>query len=184
MLNQQALVQEMSHLRKFALRLTHSQAEAEDLLQTTLLRAIEKKHLFENGTDVFKWTSKIMFNLFVSDYRRRTKFETRYDPETFIERESVEASNETKIELAEVQNAMGRLSEDHRDVLVMVCVKGMQYQEVAEVLDIPLGTVRSRLSRAREQLQALLDTPHGHGYVPPLSGLGGNSIYYNQMMAA
>lgn len=180
MLNQVALVQEMSHLRKFALRLTQSQAEAEDLLQSTLLRAIEKKHLFENGTDVFKWTSKIMFNLFVSDYRRRTKFETRYDPETFIERESIEASNETKVELAEVQEAMERLSEDHRDVLVMVCVKGMQYQEVAEVLAIPLGTVRSRLSRAREQLQALLDTPRGHAFMPPMPGLPGGNVYERQ----
>jgi RNA polymerase sigma-70 factor (ECF subfamily) len=167
MLNQANLVQEMSHLRKFALRLTHSQAEADDLLQATMLRAIEKKALFENGTDVFKWTSKIMFNLFVSDYRRRTKFETRYDPETFIERESTEASNETKVELAEVQEAIQKLSEDHRDVLVMVCVKGMQYQEVAETLAIPLGTVRSRLSRAREQLQDLMDTPRMRGFVPP-----------------
>jgi RNA polymerase sigma-70 factor (ECF subfamily) len=167
MLNQAALVREMGHLHKFALRLTHSQAGAEDLLQSTLLRAIEKRHLFENGTDVFKWTSKIMFNLFVSDYRRRTKFETRYDPETFIERESVEASNETKVELAEVQAAMDSLSEDHRDVLIMVCVKGMQYQEVAEILGIPLGTVRSRLSRAREQLQMLLETPRGtSGFFP------------------
>lgn len=177
MLNQSALVQEMSHLRKFALRLTQSQAEAEDLLQSTLLRAIEKKHLFENGTDVFKWTSKIMFNLFVSDYRRRTKFETRYDPETFIERESIEASNETKVELAEVQEAMERLSEDHRDVLVMVCVKGMQYQEVAEVLNIPLGTVRSRLSRAREQLQALLDNPRAQAFMPPIPSIPGGNIY-------
>lgn len=163
MLNQTALIQEMDHLRKFALRLCHAPAEAEDLLQSTLLRAIEKKHLFENGTDVFKWTSKIMFNLFVSDYRRRTKFETRYDPDTFIERESVEASQETKVELAEVENAMKQLTDDHRDVLVMVCVKGMQYQEVAETLNIPLGTVRSRLSRAREQLQGLLDMPKTAG---------------------
>ncbi len=177
MLNQAALVQEMSHLRKFALRLCNSQAEAEDLLQSTLLRAIEKKHLFENGTDVFKWSSKIMFNLFVSDYRRRTKFETRYDPETFIERESVEASNETKVELAEVQEAMDRLSEDHRDVLIMVCIKGMQYQEVGEALNIPLGTVRSRLSRAREQLQALLETPRKNTFMPPRSGMNTDDIY-------
>lgn len=159
MLEQTALITEMDHLRKFALRLCQNQAEAEDLLQSTLLRAIEKKHLFENGTDVFKWSSKIMFNLFVSDYRRRTKFETRYDPDTFIERESVEASHDIKVELSEVEDSMSRLSEDHREVLVMVCVKGMQYQEVAETLNIPLGTVRSRLSRAREQLEAVLATP-------------------------
>ena len=133
MLEQTALISEMDHLRRFALRLCKNQAEAEDLLQSTLLRAIEKKALFETGTDVFKWTSKIMFNLFVSDYRRRTKFETRYDPETFLAHESHEASQETLMEVAEVEEAMKHLSDDHRDVLVMVCIKGMQYQEVADL---------------------------------------------------
>ncbi|MCB1538385.1 MAG: sigma-70 family RNA polymerase sigma factor [Alphaproteobacteria bacterium] len=175
MLNQAALVQEMGHLRKFASRLCIGRAEAEDLLQSTLLRAIEKKHLFENGTDVFKWTSKIMFNLFVSNYRRRTKFESLYDPAAIIEREGVEASSETKVQLVEVEEAMQKLSGDHRDILIMVCIKGMQYQEVAEILDVPLGTVRSRLSRAREHLQALMDTPRV-GFVPPHQ-----SGYYKDM---
>jgi len=158
MLQQSSLIQEMDHLRRFAMRLCKNAAEADDLLQSTMLRAIEKKALFETGTDVFKWTSKIMFNLFVSDYRRRTKFETRYDPESFLSHESTDASQETLMELSEVESAMQHLSEDHRDVLVMVCIKGMQYQEVADVMDVPLGTIRSRLSRAREQLNVLLES--------------------------
>ncbi|MBU6234735.1 MAG: sigma-70 family RNA polymerase sigma factor, partial [Alphaproteobacteria bacterium] len=159
MLEQQNLVSEMDHLRRFALRLCKNAAEADDLLQATLLRAIEKKELFETGSDVFKWTSKIMYNTFVSDYRRKSKFETQYDPDTYIEQASTEANNETKVELAEVREAMKHLSEEHRDVLVMVCVKGMRYQEVADLLQVPIGTVRSRLSRAREQLQALMLSP-------------------------
>ena len=103
MFDQKALVGEMSNLQRFALRLTRNASDAEDLVQATLLRALEKADYFEDGTNLFSWTSKIMFNIFVSHYRRRTKFETQYDPETFIERESVEASNETKVELAEVQ---------------------------------------------------------------------------------
>ena len=177
MLEQTALIQEMDHLRRFALRLCKNQAEADDLLQSTLLRAIEKKALFETGTDVFKWTSKIMFNLFVSDYRRRTKFETRYDPETFLAHESHDASQETLMEVAEVEEAMKHLSEDHRDVLVMVCIKGMQYQEVADAMGVPLGTVRSRLSRAREHLTALLDSHRGN-----LSRIGLN--FYDERIAA
>lgn len=157
MLEQHQLIHEMQHLRRFAMRLCKAPAQADDLLQSTLLRAIEKRELFQSGTDVFKWTSKIMFNLFVSEYRRRTKFETRYDPENFMYTESIEASQETLMSLSEVEDAMKSLSDDHRDVLVMVCVQGMQYQEVAEIMDIPLGTVRSRLSRAREQLGALLE---------------------------
>lgn len=157
MLEQNQLINEMTHLRRFAMRLCKAPAQADDLLQSTLLRAIEKREMFESGTDVFKWTSKIMFNLFVSEYRRRTKFETRYDPEICMSNESIEANQENMVALSEVQAAMKRLSDDHRDVLVMVCVQGMQYQEVAKIMDIPLGTVRSRLSRAREQLGALLE---------------------------
>lgn len=157
MLEQEQLINEMQHLRRFALRLCKGTAQADDLLQSTLLRAIEKRELFQAGTSVFKWTSKIMFNLFVSEYRRRTKFETQYDPENFMNKESVEANQDVIVALGEVKIAMQSLTEDHRDVLIMVCVQGMQYQEVADIMDIPLGTVRSRLSRAREQLNSLLN---------------------------
>lgn len=152
-----ALVKEMDHLRKFAWRLTNNAADADDLLQATVLRAMEKKHLFQQDTDLFKWSSKIMFNLFVSDYRRKRKFETQYDPESFLEKESIAAPQDTQVELTKVSEAMDRLSADHREILVLVCVQGMQYQEVAEMLNIPVGTVRSRLSRARENLQVMLD---------------------------
>jgi len=62
-------------------------------------------------------------------------------------------------ELAEVKKAMLALSADHREILILVCIKGLRYEEVSETLGIPVGTVRSRLSRAREQLQSILDTP-------------------------
>jgi RNA polymerase sigma-70 factor (ECF subfamily) len=172
MFEQTAIITEMDKLRRFALRLTRNASDAEDLLQSTVLRALEKNHMFETGTDLFKWSSKIMFNLFVTDYRRKTKFETQYDPESYLERESVEADQDMKLELSRVQEAMRLLSTDHREILVLVCVKGMQYQEVSEMLQIPVGTVRSRLSRAREQLQALMEAaPHNTGFIPPRHGL-------------
>lgn len=160
MFSQVALVHEMPNLRKFALKLTKNAADADDLLQATVLRALEKKHLFQPGTSLFKWMSKIMYNLFVSDYRRKVKFETQYDSDNYIARESVEASQDTKMELQQVESAMQRLSSDHREILVMICIQGMQYAEVSKSLDIPIGTVRSRLSRARESLQAALKTTH------------------------
>jgi RNA polymerase sigma-70 factor (ECF subfamily) len=168
MFEQTAIINEMEKLRRFALRLTRNASDAEDLLQSTILRALEKNHMFETGTDLFKWSSKIMFNLFVTDYRRKTKFESQYDPESYLERESVEADQDTKVELSRVREAMQILSDDHRDILMLVCIKGMQYQEVSEALQIPVGTVRSRLSRAREQLQVLLDNPTMvNGFTPP-----------------
>lgn len=158
MFNNDVLIQESDRLRKFAYRLTQNMSDAEDLLQSTLLRAIEKKHLFQKDTNLFSWTSKIMYNLFVTAYRRKVKFESQYDPESYIENESVEASQDIKMELKDVNKAMRNISDEHREILIMVCAKGMQYAEVSEALQIPVGTVRSRLSRARESLQNALDS--------------------------
>ena len=74
------LLEHQTRLTKFAYKLTRNQADAEDLVQNTLVRAIEKKELFQEGTNLYSWLSKIMYNLFVSAYRRKTKFESQYDP--------------------------------------------------------------------------------------------------------
>lgn len=162
MFNNNALMEHTDRLEKFAYKLTRNKADAEDLLQSTILRAIEKKHLFQEGTNLFSWTSKIMYNMFVSAYRRKTKFESQYDPESYIENESVEANQNIKMEFKDVDRAMDELSEEHREILVSVCVQGMQYTEVAKKLDIPVGTVRSRLSRARDSLQNALESKNNN----------------------
>lgn len=159
MFDNKELIEEMGDLRRFALRLTGTVFDAEDLLQATILRAIEKKHLFQTDTDLNRWSSKIMFNLFVSSYRRKTKFETKYDPESYLETLTTEGAQEHAAALNQVEEAMHRLSPEHREILVLISVKGLRYQEASEVLDLPVGTVRSRLSRARECLQAQLSTP-------------------------
>jgi len=153
MFKSQELVDEMEGLRKFALRLTGNKADAEDLVQATALRALEKKHLFKENTDLFKWTSKIMFNMFASQYRRKTKFESQYDPEPVIERQSRPANQYKKMQCSEIYDAMQDMSRNHRYVLDAICIKGRKYKTVAKKLGVPVGTVRSRLSRAREQLQ-------------------------------
>jgi len=152
----QELIEELPGLKRFAHKLSSSEADADDLLQTTVVKALEKKDQFQEGTDLFKWGSKIMYNTFVSGYRRKAKFETQYDPEPYIEKQSVAPVQEEAAQLRQVGEAMSLLAEEHREVLVLVCVKGMKYREVADALDIPVGTVRSRLSRAREQLQSLI----------------------------
>ena len=168
MFNNAELIQETDRLEKFAYRLTHNKSDADDLVQATLLRAIEKKHLFKEGTNLYSWISKVMYNLFVSKYRRKTKFETQYDPEPYLEKQSVKAHQEINMEIQEVQEAIDELSDDHKDILVMICIKGMRYAEVSEKLQIPVGTVRSRLSRARESLQDLLSAPSKDmDFMPP-----------------
>ena len=159
MFNNSELMEQSNRLEKFAYKLTRNQADAEDLLQSTLLRAIEKKHLFQEGTNLFSWTSKIMYNMFVSAYRRKVKFESQYDPENHIQNMSVEESQTVKMEYKDVDRAMSDLSKEHSEILQLVCIQGKQYAEVAKEINIPVGTVRSRLSRAREALQAALNKP-------------------------
>jgi len=168
MFTQKQLIETTPNLHKFALRLTRNGADADDLLQSTILRALEKQHLFETDSNLFSWTSKIMFNLFVSSYRRKMKFESQYDPQALLDSQSVEASQETICDLKQVRSTMAKLSPDHREILMLVCVREMRYEDVATMLGIPVGTVRSRLSRARDSLQSLLDNPrkgaHLHAY--------------------
>ncbi|MDE1153310.1 MAG: sigma-70 family RNA polymerase sigma factor [Micavibrio sp.] len=159
MFDQKALVAEMANLQRFALRLTRNSSDAEDLVQATLLRALEKKEYFMDGTNLFSWSSKIMFNIFASQYRRKKKFETQYDPTPYIEQASVAPHQEAVTDLAKVRDAMKTLSAEHREMLVLVCIRGLRYEEVSEKLQIPVGTVRSRLSRARKQLQDVLENP-------------------------
>ncbi|MFA5593528.1 MAG: sigma-70 family RNA polymerase sigma factor [Micavibrio sp.] len=159
MFTQRELVAEMPKLKKFAVKLTRNTSEADDLVQSTLLRAMEKADYFETGTNLFKWTSKVMYNIFVTSYRRKTKFESQYDPTFHIENRSIEADQHIKSEVKALGRAMEKMSAEHKEILVMVCVKGMQYQEVADLLEIPVGTVRSRLSRARSQLISLMEGP-------------------------
>lgn len=153
---QQDLVTEMDRLYKFAMKLCRSEHDAEDLLQATVLKALEKKDMFKEGSNLFSWVSTIMYNDFVSSYRRKVKFESKFDCEDIIKNQSVAPSQATLSELSEVNEAMEQLSEKHRTILIYVCVKGLKYKEVAKLLSIPVGTVRSRLSRAREQLEEIM----------------------------
>ncbi len=157
MFKSNALLPEIPRLRRFAMRLTRNASDADDLVQSSLLRAMQKQDLFKEGTNLFSWVSRIMFNIFATQFRRKKKFETQYDPEHYIDKACISPSQEANVDIVTVSECMQRLSRKHRDILVDVCVKGMSYEEVALKLCIPVGTVRSRLSRARSTLQELLE---------------------------
>lgn len=159
MFTQNSLIAETEKLRKFAFKLTRNKSDADDLVQSTCLRALEKNVSFETGTNLYGWTSKIMYNIFVSGYRRRIKFESQYAPDPYLDKEIVMPMQDTLLEAENVKRAILNLSPDHKAILVMICANGMSYQEVADKLGISIGTVRSRLSRARERLQIILEKP-------------------------
>lgn len=159
MFTDSALLAESEKLKRFSYRLTRNKADAEDLFQATCLRALEKDHYFEDGTNLFGWVSKIMFNLFVTEYRRKVKFESQYSPDLYIDRQTTEPTQDLDLELANIRIAMSKLYPKFREIIIIVCIKGMSYSEASEILHIPVGTVRSRLSRARKALQFLIDAP-------------------------
>jgi RNA polymerase sigma-70 factor (ECF subfamily) len=155
------IINEMPRLKKFALKLTRNNPNADDLLQSTVLRAYEKQDLFKDGSNLFSWTSKVMYNLFVTDYRRKVKFESQYAPEPYLEKKTANVEHDDTVMMKEVGVAMKQLSDEHRDILVMITIQGLKYEEVAQQLNVPVGTVRSRLSRARNILMNLLETNDG-----------------------
>jgi RNA polymerase sigma-70 factor (ECF subfamily) len=153
------VVEQIPSLRRYARGLTGGNAaNADDLVQDTLERAYAKWHMFKVGLELRPWLFSIMHNVFVNQ-ERLLKNSTSTIPldETFdIE---VASTQESHVHTREILTAVGRLPPDLREALVLVCVEDFSYGEAAQVLGIPVGTVMSRLSRAREQLRALTGHP-------------------------
>lgn len=148
-------------MRAFGLSLARSGPEADDLVQATCERALKSLHTFQPGTNFDAWLLRILRNLWIDGFRRR-KGETLVDtsdPVNDREGEDGRDVTEARLTLDAVTIAMNALPEDQRSALVLVCVEGMSYRETADILDIPIGTVMSRLARAR----AAIATAVGYG---------------------
>jgi RNA polymerase sigma-70 factor (ECF subfamily) len=133
---------------------------ADDLVQETLARGWEKRALWTPGTDLRAWLFTIMHNLFANQCaalardRRNVSLD---DEENGIEwQASVRATQHEYVELREALRALGNLPPEQREVLVLAAVEEMRYEEIASMLAIPIGTVMSRLSRARERLRRMV----------------------------
>lgn len=155
MLTENALFAELDGLNKFALKLCKNKPDAEDLVQTTIVRALSHKESFQEGTQAFSWLSRIMFNCFASAYKRKVRFESKYDPEPEIAKVKYESSQENKVMLNEIKAAIKELCPQHQEIIYLICANEMTYDEAAAYLNVPVGTIRSRLSRARESLMDL-----------------------------
>lgn len=151
------LVAEMPHLRRYAITLTRRADQADDLVQECLCKAMAAAHTFRPGTNLRAWLFRILRNAFISGLRRSSRQapmpETEYHPPAL----QSHADPASTVELKEVNQAITELPQDQRAVLVLVVNRGLSYQEAAQIMDSPVGTVRSRLSRARESLRARLN---------------------------
>ncbi len=150
-----AILTELPRLRRYARAMVGNRAAADDLVQDTLERAWSRLAQWRPGSDLRAWLFGIMHNLRV-DQLRRPGLTTQPMGEEGFE-VPIRATQTDHLELSDLELALARLPEEQRAVLLLVALEEMSYEEVARTLEIPLGTVMSRLSRGRERLRLILN---------------------------
>jgi RNA polymerase sigma-70 factor, ECF subfamily len=151
------LTELLPRLRRFALALTSSPTDSEDLVQNTCERVLRRASQLRDDRRLDAWVYGIMRNLWIDELRyRRLRRHEAIEDHTEIAGDDGQALAEGRITLAAVRRVMAGLPEEYRTVLMLICVDSLSYRETADVLGIPLGTVMSRLARARRKLHARL----------------------------
>ncbi len=167
----------MNALFNFALRMTGDEDDANDLVQETFLKAFRFFDKFEMGTNCKAWLFRILKNSYINDYRKTTKEPDRVDYEDVqnfyeniksdeVESKHYEMDAFNNLLDDEISSAITTLPEDFRTVIILSDIEGFTYEEIADFVDIPVGTVRSRLHRARKMMYAqLYDYAKDKGFV-------------------
>ena len=181
----------MSALYSAALRMTRNPSDAEDLVQETYLRAYRGFGGFQDGTNLKAWLYKILTNTFINTYRAKKRRPEQVDlddtEDFFLYRrlgglEAVEAQRSPESEVLDaipdelVKEALESLPEQFRMAVLLADVEGFSYKEIAEIMDVPIGTVMSRLHRGRKALQKQLwEFGRERGLLPTVNGTDGHS---------
>lgn len=151
------LTQLLPRLRRFAHALSRNASDADDLTQSTVERALRSRDQWTPGTRLDSWLYRIMRNLWIDTIRVRDRKQGREAPEE--EARAIadpRGAIETSLELRRAMDAMQRLPDEQREVVALILVEGFGYREVSEMLDLPIGTVSSRLVRGRTALLQML----------------------------
>jgi RNA polymerase sigma factor (sigma-70 family) len=163
-------------LRTFAYHLTYNQEDADDLVQDTYLKAYRFIDKYERGTNAKAWLFKILKNGYINEYRKRVKQPTKVDFDDIAERHDQEVDqpsgySDLREEIFlhmmgdEVTSAINSLPDDFKTVILLCDIEDFTYEEIANILDVPIGTVRSRLFRARNMLkEKLMEYALQHGF--------------------
>lgn len=146
----------LPRLRRFARSLARDAADADDLCQVAVEKALQARRSWQPGTRMDSWMYRIMRNAWIDNTRARTRAS-----ETFVDAEAGatiggDGGAEARVALREVESAMRRLPDEQREAVALVLVEGLAYREAADILDIPIGTLTSRLVRGRHALMAEL----------------------------
>lgn len=148
----------LPRLRRFAHALARSPADADDLCQASVERALKSRDQWQPGTRLDSWMYRIMRNLWIDETRARTRRDQTFAPEEAGANIGDDGARraDVQLELTDLDRAMSRLPAEQREAIALVLVEGLAYKEAAAVLDVPIGTLTSRLSRGREALIAEL----------------------------
>jgi RNA polymerase sigma factor (sigma-70 family) len=149
-----ALLAHVPALRRYAAALAGNAADADDLVQDCIERALAHQDTLREPGSLGRWLKTILHSLYITKMRRRGG--TSLPIEDFAEDLALSVPPEDRDQVRDVVHAFARLSVEHRQILLLISLEGLSYREVAGVLDIPIGTVMSRLARARERLRSLL----------------------------
>jgi RNA polymerase sigma-70 factor, ECF subfamily len=149
------LVAEIPGLRAFAVSLCGSVTVADDLVQEALLRAWANSDKFQIGTSLRAWLFTILRNIYYSQYRKRSR-EVQDSDGVYSRGIAVQGDQESHLDLADFRKALAQLPVEQREVLTMVGASGLSYEEAAAICGVEIGTIKSRLSRARTKLTELL----------------------------
>ena len=154
---------EIPRLRRYARSLVRDVAGADDLVQNCLARALAKLDLWREGTDLRAWLFTILHNQYVNHVRRSVRTGTSIEFDEAAKPLSRPANQEAGLQLRDLDRALARLPEEQRAVILLVGLEGLPYADVGAALGVPVGTVRSRLSRGRLALRQLMDVPTDRG---------------------
>src|SRR6185312_906793 len=147
---------EIPRLRRYARALTRDAVATDDLVQDCLVRGLAKQHLWKEGTDLRAWLFTILHNQYVNQVRRSVR-EGAAVAVSETEPSLTHAADQGKrLELRDLDRALAKLPDEQRTVILLVGLEGMRYEAVADIIGVPVGTVRSRLSRGREALRRLM----------------------------
>jgi len=164
------LIEHIPALRRYALGLSRDRAAADDLVQDCLEHALRRMDALRSEERIASWLRSILFNLFITGHRTSSRRGKTLDAEVLDHMADATPQPDLRQEVNEILRAMSELTPLYRQVLVLVAVEGLSYRETAEELGVPVGTVMSRLARARDQLRETLATQPEHGLPPAQRG--------------
>jgi RNA polymerase sigma-70 factor (ECF subfamily) len=147
---------EIPGLRRYARALTRDLMRADDLVQSCLMRAFDKQHLWEPGTHLRGWLFTLLHNQHVNEVRRSAREGQAVSIEDAAPELTIKSNAIDALQLRDLERALSKLVPEWRQVILLIGLEGLRYDEVASILGIPIGTVRSRASRGREQLRMLM----------------------------